>query len=147
MSLIVGNCLFSFVQECHIHDFFMKRCSGRVKVKLNLNRSLVFSVIRNTLSEQNLVYTRRAEMLLTRNYTGLWFLLHVMRGEKEKQLILARDCANRQRPLPTYLATTRAIYQGTEAGQSACRGLGAILRKQAKTVKILLACTRKPRKP
>jgi len=37
MSLIVGNCLFSFVQECHIHDFFMKRCSGRVKVKLNLN--------------------------------------------------------------------------------------------------------------
>jgi len=37
MSLLVGNCLFNFVQECHIHDFFMKRCSGRVKVKLNLN--------------------------------------------------------------------------------------------------------------
>ena len=58
----------------------------------------------------------------TPNYTGLWFLLHVMRGEIDKQFILARDCTNRQRPLPTYLATTRAIYQGTEAGQSA-RGI------------------------
>jgi len=43
MSLIVGNCLFNFVQECHIHDFFMKRCSGRVKVKLNLNTTPSFS--------------------------------------------------------------------------------------------------------
>ena len=56
--------------------------------------------------------TKRAEMLLTRNYTGLWFLLYVMRGEKEKQLILARDCANRQRPLPTYLATTTRYTRG-----------------------------------
>ena len=58
------------------------------------------------------LYTKKAEMLLTRNYTALWFSLHVMRDEIEKQFILARDCASRQRPLPTHLATTREVYQG-----------------------------------
>ena len=109
---------------------------------------LVFSVIRNTLTQlaEFGLYTKRAEMLLTRNYTGLWFLLHVMRGEKEKHLILARDCANRQGPLPTYLATTKAIYQGTEAGHSYPWDLGVVLCKQAKTVRnLLLAYTRKSR--
>ena len=48
-----------------------------------------------------------------------WAVVFTARYEEKKQLILARDCANRQRPLPTYLATTRAIYQGTEA-ESAC---------------------------
>jgi len=40
-------------------------------------------IILTQLAEFGL-YTKRAEMLRTRNYTGLWFLLHVMRGEKEK---------------------------------------------------------------
>jgi len=35
-----------------------------------------------------------------------------MRGEIEKQFMLARDCANRQRPLPTFLTTTRAAIPG-----------------------------------
>ena len=51
-----------------------------------------------------------------------------------------------RRPLPTNLATTRAVYQGTEAGQSA-HGTSCGLCKQGKTVKNLLVYTRKPREP
>jgi len=70
-----------------------------------------------------------------------------MRGEIEKQFILARDFANRQGPLPTYLATTRDDIPG-DGNRSIClRGLVAVLCKQAKTVKNLLAYTRKPREP
>ena len=85
----------------------------------------LFGDQKNTLTQlaEFGLYTRRVEMLLTRKLVaGLWLLLHVMRGEIGKQFILARACANRRRPLLAYLATTRAIYQATEACQSA-RGI------------------------
>ena len=66
------------------------------------------------------LYTR-VETLLTRNLTGLWFLLHVMRDEIEKIVRLGARLRKPSRPLPTYLTTTRTIYQGSEAGQSARR--------------------------
>ena len=47
------------------------------------------------------------------------FTAHYAR-RKGKTVDLGARLRKRQRPLPTYLATTRAIYQGTEAGQSAC---------------------------
>ena len=42
-------------------------------------------------------------------------LLHIMRSEIEKQFILGRDCANRRRPLLTYLRTTRDDAPGSRS--------------------------------
>ena len=86
-------------------------------------------------------------MLLTRNYTGLCFLLHVIARRKGKTVNLGVRLRKPSKAVADLLGNHEGDILGDGSRSIRPRDLGAVLCKQAKTVKNLLAYTRKPREP
>jgi len=79
-------------------------------------------VIRNTLTQLAEFgwYTRRAEILLTRNYTGLCCFTARYARRKGKTVNLGPRLRKPSKAVADLLGIyERTVYQGTEAGQSA----------------------------
>ena len=131
-----GTAINSHWIHCELQTFKRNKNKHVLRTNWLLNpqlRSLVFSVIRNTL-------TQLAEF-------GLHTKSARYARRKRKTVDLGARLRKPSKAVTDLLGNHEGDIPGDGSRSIRLRGLGVVLCKQAKTVKNLLAYTRKPRKP